>query len=252
MKLVSWNVNGFRALQRKMDVYQWMLQQELDAFMIQETKLQADQIAFDTPEYFQYWNHAVRKGYSGTAIFVKRKPENVKYGMDIEEYDQEGRLITLEYPDYFLVTCYTPNSQRDLARLDFRLGWGSAFTRYIKSLDLEKPVIFCGDLNVAHQAIDLRYPKNNEKNSGFTVEERHDFSELLSAGFVDSFRSLHPQSEGAYTWWSYRLNARERNIGWRIDYFVLSKRLNAAIVKAAIRHEVMGSDHCPIELVIDL
>ncbi|MFT8362145.1 MAG: exodeoxyribonuclease III [Sporolactobacillus sp.] len=251
MKMISWNVNGFRALQRKMDVYQWMSDQAIDALMIQETKLQASQIEFQTPDYFQYWNHAVRKGYSGTAIFVNNEPIRVQYGMDDPRYDQEGRLITLEYPAYYLVNCYTPNSQRDLARLDFRLGWGTAFTHYIQELDKQKPVILCGDLNVAHQAIDLRNPKANEKNSGFTIEERQDFSHLLAQGFVDSFRRLHPQTSGAYSWWSYRLNARARNIGWRIDYFVVSERLAGRIEHADILSEVSGSDHCPIMLAID-
>ncbi|MFT8317468.1 MAG: exodeoxyribonuclease III [Sporolactobacillus sp.] len=252
MKLISWNVNGFRALQRKMDVYQWMIAQNADVCCVQETKLQADQIDFDTPDYFQYWNHAVRKGYSGTAIFTRQQPEKVSYGMGLEAFDQEGRLITLEFGDYYLLTCYTPNSKRDLSRLDYRMEWGAAFTRYIKSLDQLKPVIFCGDLNVAHQAIDLRYPKNNEKNSGFTIQERTDFTQLLDQGFTDSFRYLHPEVKDAYSWWSYRLNARARNIGWRIDYFVVSNRINKKISGAAILDTVLGSDHCPIELDIEL
>lgn len=252
MRLISWNVNGFRALQRKMDVYQWMGEQNADVLCIQETKLQADQIEFDTSDYFQYWNHAVRKGYSGTAIFAREKPQEVSYGMGLEPFDQEGRLITLDFGDYYLLTCYTPNSQRDLGRLAYRLEWGASFTRYIKSLDAVKPVIFCGDLNVAHQAIDLRYPKNNEKNSGFTIQERNDFTELLDQGFTDSFRHLHPEETDAYSWWSYRLNARSRNIGWRIDYFVVSDRLSGSISKAGIMKDVLGSDHCPIELDIDV
>jgi exodeoxyribonuclease-3 len=248
MKFISWNVNGFRALQRKMDVYAWLQETGADALCIQETKLHQDQVQFDTPGYFQYWNDAVRKGYSGTAIFTKNEPLNVTYGMGIEEHDQEGRLITLEYENYFLITVYTPNAKRDLTRLGYRLEWGAAFTNYIKSLDQIKPVIFCGDLNVAHQEIDLTYPKNNNGNSGFTQQERNDFTALLSNGFVDSYRSLYPEQKGAYSWWSFQFNARQRNIGWRIDYFVTSQRLKSQIVDAKILRDIIGSDHCPVEL----
>ncbi|MET1247782.1 exodeoxyribonuclease III [Sporolactobacillus sp. STCC-11] len=248
MKFISWNVNGFRALQRKMDVYAWLQETGADAFCIQETKLHQDQIQFDTPGYYQYWNDAVRKGYSGTAIITKNEPLNVTYGMGIEEHDQEGRLITLEYENYFLITVYTPNAKRDLTRLGYRLEWGAAFTNYIKGLDQIKPVIFCGDLNVAHQEIDLTYPKNNNGNSGFTQQERDDFTTLLDNGFVDSYRSLYPEQTGAYSWWSFQFNARQRNIGWRIDYFVTSRRLKSQIVDAKILRDVIGSDHCPVEL----
>ncbi|MFT8871065.1 MAG: exodeoxyribonuclease III [Sporolactobacillus sp.] len=252
MKLISWNVNGFRALQRKMDVFTWMVHEQADFLCVQETKLQAEQIAFETPGYFQYWNHAVRKGYSGTAIFTRTKPIGVSYGMGSSIYDTEGRLITLEYADYYVMTCYTPNSQRDLARLNFRLGWGKAFAGYVTTLDQKKPLLFCGDLNVAHRAIDLRYPKNNERNSGFTIEERDDFSALLDRGFVDTFRDRHGDVEGAYTWWSYLNHARSRNIGWRIDYVVVSERLRGQLISADILSDIQGSDHCPVSLTIDL
>ncbi|WP_028983844.1 exodeoxyribonuclease III [Sporolactobacillus terrae] len=252
MKFISWNVNGFRALQRKMDVFSWLKETGAEALCIQETKLHQDQVQIDTPGYHQFWNDAVRKGYSGTAIFTKNKPLRVTYGMGIEVHDQEGRLITLEYEDYYLVTVYTPNAKRDLTRLAYRLEWGAAFTEYIKRLDENKPVIFCGDLNVAHQAIDLTYPKNNKGNSGFTIEEREDFTALLNNGFVDSFRHLYPERTDAYSWWSFLFNARERNIGWRIDYFVLSKRLSSSIRDARILTDIYGSDHCPVELDLDL
>lgn len=248
MKFLSWNVNGFRALQRKMDVYQWMLENDADALCIQETKLQQGQIYFDTPGYYQYWNDAVRKGYSGTAIFTKRKPLSVAYGMGIEEHDQEGRLITLEYDNFYLLTVYTPNAKRDLTRLPYRLEWGKAFTHYIKELDKRKPVVFCGDLNVAHQEIDLKNAKSNMTNSGFTAEEREDFSQLLAEGFTDSFRLLYPDKTGAYSWWSYQFNARTRNIGWRIDYFVVSNKLQEKVRESRILSDVIGSDHCPVEL----
>lgn len=248
MKFLSWNVNGFRALQRKMDVYQWMLENDADALCIQETKLQQGQIYFDTPGYYQYWNDAVRKGYSGTAIFTKRKPLSVAYGMGIEEHDQEGRLITLEYNNFYLLTVYTPNAKRDLTRLPYRLEWGKAFTHYIKELDKRKPVVFCGDLNVAHQEIDLKNAKSNMTNSGFTAEEREDFSQLLAEGFTDSFRLLYPDKTGAYSWWSYQFNARTRNIGWRIDYFVVSNKLQEKVRESRILSDVIGSDHCPVEL----
>ncbi|MCO7126559.1 exodeoxyribonuclease III [Sporolactobacillus shoreicorticis] len=248
MKFISWNVNGFRALQRKMDVYSWLVETGADALCIQETKMHRDQVQFETPGYFQYWNEAVRKGYSGTAIFTKNEPINVTYGMGIEAHDQEGRLITLEYDNYYLITVYTPNAKRDLTRLDYRLEWGAAFTNYIQQLDRIKPVIFCGDLNVAHQEIDLTYPRNNSGNSGFTQEEREDFSALLSNGFIDTYRALYPDRTGAYSWWSFQFNARQRNIGWRIDYFVTSQCLKEYIIDAKILWDVVGSDHCPVEL----
>ncbi|MCL1632539.1 exodeoxyribonuclease III [Sporolactobacillus sp. CPB3-1] len=248
MKLISWNVNGFRALLRKMDVYAWMQKNNVDALCIQETKMHQGQVQFDTPGYYQYWNDAVRKGYSGTAIFTKYKPVNVTYGMGIDMHDQEGRLITLEYERFFLLAVYTPNAKRDLTRLDYRLEWGTAFKNYVRQLDEIKPVIFCGDLNVAHTEIDLTYPKSNKGNSGFTIEERQDFSSLLDCGFIDSFRALYPNQTGAYTWWSFQFNARQRNIGWRIDYFVTSERLRNRMIDAKILCEVAGSDHCPIEL----
>jgi exodeoxyribonuclease-3 len=248
VKFISWNVNGFRALQRKMDVGAWLKETGAEALCIQETKLQRSQVDFQTSEYLQFWNDAERKGYSGTAIFTRRKPINATYGIGIEEHDHEGRVITLEYEDFYLVTVYTPNTKRDLSRLSYRMEWGKAFTDYIKHLDADKPVIFCGDLNVAHQPIDLKNAKSNEKNAGFTIEERSDFSRLLDAGFTDSFRYLHPKQEGAYSWWSFMAHARQRNIGWRIDYFVVSNRLRSRIRDAKILSNMMGSDHCPVEL----
>lgn len=248
MKFISWNVNGFRALQRKMDVGAWLKETGAEALCIQETKLQRSQVDFQTSEYLQFWNDAERKGYSGTAIFTRRKPLNATYGIGIEEHDHEGRVITLEYENFYLVTVYTPNTKRDLSRLSYRMEWGKAFTDYIKHLDADKPVIFCGDLNVAHQPIDLKNAKSNEKNAGFTIEERSDFSRLLDAGFTDSFRYLHPKQEGAYSWWSFMAHARQRNIGWRIDYFVVSNRLRSRIRDAKILSNMMGSDHCPVEL----
>lgn len=252
MKFISWNVNGFRALQRKMDVGEWLKETGADAFCIQETKLQKDQVDFQTTEYLQYWNDAEKKGYSGTAIFTKKEPIDVTYGIGIEEHDHEGRVITLEYENYYLMTVYTPNSKRDLERLGYRIQWGEAFTNYINRLDAKKPVVFCGDLNVAHQAIDLKNPKTNVKNAGFTVEERNDFSKLLDSGFTDSFRYLYPDREGAYSWWSYMGNARARNVGWRIDYFVISNRLSHQIEEAKILAGVTGSDHCPVEIDLSL
>lgn len=248
MKLISWNVNGFRALQRKMDLSQWLKETDADAFCIQETKLQQDQVDVQIPGYYQYWNDAEKKGYSGTAIFTRQEPLNVTYGMGIEQHDHEGRLITLEYDQFYLMTVYTPNARRDLKRLEYRLEWGKDFVHFIKGLDNRKPVIFCGDLNVAHQEIDLRNPKSNMKNAGFTAEEREDFTQLLSEGFTDSFRKLYPDREGAYSWWSYMANARGRNIGWRIDYFVVSNRLAAMVEDSKILSDVLGSDHCPVEL----
>ena len=247
MKLISWNVNGLRACVTKGFKERF---QELDAdiFCIQESKLQEGQIELELPGYYQNWNYAVKKGYSGTAIFTKQEPLSVRYGINIEEHDQEGRVITLEYPDFFMVTVYTPNSQSELKRLDYRMKWEDDFREYLQELDKEKPVIMTGDLNVAHEEIDLKNPKTNKKNAGFTQEERDKFTELLGAGFVDSFRYLNPELAGAYTWWSYRFKAREKDAGWRIDYFVVSERWKEKIEDAIIYKTVMGSDHCPIGL----
>lgn len=251
MKLISWNVNGLRACVGKnfMDFFRKM---DADVFCIQETKLQEGQISLELPEYHQYWNYAVKKGYSGTAVFAKSEPLSVSYGIGMEEHDQEGRVITLEYPDFYLVTVYTPNSQNELARLDYRLKWEDDFLAYLKKLEETKPVIFCGDLNVAHKEIDLKNPKTNRKNAGFTDEEREKFSVILENGFVDTFRHFYPDQEGIYSWWSYRFRAREKNAGWRIDYFCVSESLKEKLVDAKIHTEVFGSDHCPVELDIDL
>ena len=249
MKCISWNVNGLRAVVKKnfMDVFN-----ELDAdfFCLQETKLQEGQIELDLPGYYQYWNYAVKKGYSGTAIFTKHEALSVRYGLGFEEHDQEGRLITLEYPEFFVVTCYTPNSQSELKRLDYRMTWEEAFRAYLLELNQSKPVILCGDLNVAHQNIDLKNWKTNQKNAGFTPEEREKFSLLLESGFVDTFRHFYPDAEGIYSWWSYRFNARKNNAGWRIDYFVTSKDFIDRLEDAKIHTEITGSDHCPVELTI--
>jgi len=250
MKLVSWNVNGLRACVNK-GFLDYFKEIDADLFCVQETKLQEGQIDLDIEGYYQYWNYATKKGYSGTAIFTKIKPLSVKYGIGEEEFDSEGRLITLEFQDFYMVTSYTPNAQRDLARLDYRLRWEELFREYLKGLDTQKPVILCGDLNVAHQEIDLRNPKSNRGNSGFTDEERGKMTDLLTAGFVDSFRYLYPDQEGAYTWWSYMAKVRERNIGWRIDYFIVSKRWKEKIKDARIDSQVMGSDHCPIVLEME-
>lgn len=251
MKLISWNVNGLRAVMKKnfMEVFN-----ELDAdfFCLQETKLQAGQIEMDLPGYHQYWNYAVKKGYSGTAIFAKNAPITVRYGIGLEEHDQEGRVITLEYPTFFLVTCYTPNSQNELRRLDYRMTWEDAFRDYLNQLKGEKPVILCGDLNVAHENIDLKNWKTNSKNAGFTPQEREKFTQLLTAGYIDSFRYFYPQLEGVYSWWSYRFNARGNNAGWRIDYFVVSDDLEDKLQDAKIHTEIFGSDHAPVELDINL
>ena len=247
MKFISWNVNGLRAIVNKnfLDVFH-----ELDAdfFCLQETKLQAGQIELDLPGYHQYWNYAERKGYSGTAIFAKEPALNVSYGMGIDLHDQEGRLITLEYPEFFLVTCYTPNSQNELKRLDYRLQWEEACYHYLEELKKQKPVIVCGDLNVAHQEIDLKNWKTNQKNAGFTMEERTAFSHLLANGFIDTFRYFYPEQTGIYSWWSYRFNARKNNAGWRIDYFLTSDELKPRLIDAKIHTSIMGSDHCPVEL----
>lgn len=251
MKFISWNVNGLRAVVNKgfKDIFT-----ELDAdfFCLQETKLQEGQIDLCFEGWESYWNYAERKGYSGTAIFTKHTPLHVSYGIGIEEHDREGRVITLEYADFFLITVYTPNSQNELRRLDYRMRWEDAFLAYIKSLDEKKPVIYCGDLNVAHQEIDLKNPKSNRKNAGFTDEERAKMTAVLSSGFTDTWRSLNPDTEGVYSWWSYRFNARKNNAGWRIDYFIVSDRLMDKVEDARIHTDIMGSDHCPVELDISI
>ncbi|OUQ22458.1 exodeoxyribonuclease III [Flavonifractor sp. An135] len=247
MKLISWNVNGLRACLNKgfLDFFQ---REAPDVLCLQETKLQPHQIELDLPGYHQYWNSAEKKGYSGTAVFTKTEPLAITYGIGIPEHDTEGRVITAEYEDFYLVCCYTPNAQRGLTRLDYRMVWEDAFRAYLKELDGKKPVILCGDLNVAHQEIDLKNFKTNRGNAGFTDEERGKMTELLDAGFVDSFRSLYPDVTGAYSWWSYMYHARENNAGWRIDYFICSQRLKDRIADSKILADVMGSDHCPVEL----
>lgn len=247
MKFISWNVNGIRACVQKgfMDFFQDI---DADILCIQESKMQEGQLELDTPGYYQYWNYAKKKGYSGTAVFTKKEPLSVAYGLGIDEHDQEGRVITLEFEEYYFVTVYTPNSQNELARLPYRMKWEDDFLAYLKRLEENKPVIFCGDLNVAHKEIDLKNPKTNRKNAGFTDEERGKFSNLLEAGFVDTFRYFYPDQEGIYSWWSYRFSARAKNAGWRIDYFCVSDRLKERLKDAKILTDVMGSDHCPIEL----
>ncbi len=251
MKFISWNVNGLRAVVTKgfADIFK-----ELDAdfFCLQETKLQEGQIDLSFDGYESYWNYAEKKGYSGTAIFTRHKPISVSYGLGIEEHDHEGRVITLEYEDFYLVTVYTPNSQDGLKRLDYRMKWEDDFLSYIKSLDEKKPVIYCGDLNVAHTEIDLKNPKSNRKNAGFTDEEREKMSVVLSVGFTDTWRNLNPDVEGVYSWWSYRFNARKNNAGWRIDYFIVSDRIVDKITDARIHTDIFGSDHCPVELDINI
>ena len=249
MKLISWNVNGIRACAGK-GFLGFFEEVGADIFCIQESKLQAGQISLELEGYHQFWNYAEKKGYSGTAIFTKAEPINVHYGIDIEEHDKEGRVITLEYNDFFIVTIYTPNSQAELARLGYRMQWEDDFRSYIKNLDRNKPVIICGDLNVAHQEIDIKNPKSNRMNAGFTDEERNKFTELLNNGFTDTYRYFYPDKKDAYTWWSYRLNARANNVGWRIDYFCVSERLKDRLVSVGIHTEIYGSDHCPVELVI--
>lgn len=251
MKFISWNVNGLRACVTK-GFADYFRQADADFFCLQETKLQPHQIQLDTPGYTQFWNSAEKKGYSGTAIFAKEPPLNVTYGLGVAELDTEGRLITLEYPGFFLVTCYTPNAQRGLARIDHRLKWDEAFRAYLSELDKRKPVIACGDLNVAHQEIDLKNPASNRGNAGFSDEERESFGRLLDAGFTDSFRRLHPDATGAYTWWSYMFNARANNAGWRIDYFLVSDRIADKITATPIYSDILGSDHCPVGLEIEL
>lgn len=251
MRLISWNVNGIRAAIKKgfMDFFNDV---DADIFCLQETKLSAGQLDLELEGYHQYWNYAEKKGYSGTAVFTKEEPIHVSYGIDMEEHDKEGRVITCEYEDFFLVTCYTPNSQRGLARLDYRMEWEEDFRKYLNMLDQVKPVVLCGDLNVAHKEIDLKNPSANRKNAGFSDEERSQFQNLLDAGYTDTFRHLYPDAADRYSWWSYITKARERNAGWRIDYFVLSDRLADAIVEADIRDDIYGSDHCPVYLELDI
>ncbi len=251
MKLVSWNVNGLRACLQK-GFLDFFHETDADIFCLQETKLQAGQHDLDLPGYYQYWNYAEKKGYSGTALFTKQEPINVSYGIGVEEHDHEGRVITAEFETYYVVTVYTPNSQRELARLDYRMEWEAAFLAYVKKLEEKKPVIFCGDLNVAHQEIDLKNPKTNHKNAGFTDEERACFTKVLESGYIDSFRYFYPDLEGVYSWWSYMFQSRSKNAGWRIDYFVVSEKLKDSLQDAKIHTQVMGSDHCPVELEIQI
>ncbi len=251
MKLISWNVNGLRAIYKKgfIDIFKSL---DADIFCIQETKMQEGQIELDLNGYYEYYNYAERKGYSGTAIFTKDKPINATYGIGVEEHDKEGRVITLEFDNFYMVNCYTPNSGRELARLDYRMIWEEEFRKYLKKLDNKKPAIICGDLNVAHNVIDLKNPKSNRKNAGFTDQEREKIDILLKSGFTDTFRKIYPEKEGCYTWWSYMFNARANNAGWRIDYFLISDRISKNIKDAYIYSDVMGSDHCPVGLEIAL
>ncbi|MCY7749301.1 exodeoxyribonuclease III [Bacillus inaquosorum] len=252
MKLISWNVNGLRAVMRKMDFLSYLKEEDADIICLQETKIQDGQVDLQPEGYHVYWNYAVKKGYSGTAVFSKQEPQRVMYGIGIEEHDQEGRVITLEFENMFVMTVYTPNAKRGLERIDYRMQWEEDLLSYILELDQKKPVILCGDLNVAHQEIDLKNPKANRNNAGFSDQERGAFTRFLEAGFIDSFRHVYPDLEGAYSWWSYRAGARDRNIGWRIDYFVVSERLKDQIEDASISADVMGSDHCPVELMINI
>lgn len=249
MKFISWNVNGLRAVVKK-DFAATFNKLDADFFGIQETKMQEGQLELDLPGYHQYFNYAERKGYSGTALFAKQEPMSVMYGIQSDEFDHEGRAITLEYPDFYLVTSYVPNSGAGLKRLDFRMGWDAAFQDYLSRLDKEKPVILCGDLNVAHKTIDLKNPKSNHHNAGFTDEERESFTRFLDMGFMDSFRHFYPDMEDIYSWWSYRSHARDRNAGWRIDYFVTSNRLAPKIADSKILTDIYGSDHCPVALIL--
>ena len=249
MKLISWNVNGLRAVVNK-GFMSFFEETKADIFAIQETKMQEGQLELILDGYYQYWNSAEKKGYSGTAIFTKEKPLNVSYGLGIEEHDKEGRIITLEFEKFYFVNCYTPNSKRELERLDYRMVWEDEVRKYLKNLDETKPVIYCGDLNVAHKEIDLKNPKTNRRSAGFTDEERSKMSELLDAGFTDTFRYLYPNKENCYTWWSYMGRAREKNVGWRIDYFIVSKSIEEKIKDSIIHDSIMGSDHCPVELQI--
>ena len=249
MKFISWNVNGIRACVTK-GFLDYFKEVDADIFCLQETKLQEGQIDLNLEGYYDYWNYAQKKGYSGTAIFTKKKPISVAYGIDIEEHDNEGRVITLEFEDFYFITVYTPNSQSELKRLDYRMKWEDDFREYLKKLDSIKPVIVCGDLNVAHKEIDLKNPKTNRKNAGFTDEEREKLTILLDNGFIDTYRHFNPDKEGIYSWWSYRFNARKNNSGWRIDYFLASEKLKDRLVSADIHTEILGSDHCPVELVL--
>ena len=251
MKLISWNVNGIRACLNK-GFLEFFKQEEADIFCIQETKCQPDQIELKFENYQSYWNSAEKKGYSGTAIFTKEEPINITYGIGIEEHDKEGRIITLEYEKFYLINNYTPNSKRELERLEYRQKWEDEIRKYLLKLNKKKPIIMCGDLNVAHKEIDLKNPKQNRKNAGFTDEERNKMTELLESGFVDTFRYLYPEKENEYTWWSYMGKAREKNVGWRIDYFITSKEIENKIKEAKIHQEILGSDHCPIELKIEI
>ena len=250
MKLVSWNVNGLRAIYKKgfIDIFKSL---NADIFCIQETKMQEGQIELDLDGYYEYYNYAERKGYSGTAIFTKKRPISATYGIGRDEHDKEGRVITLEFDKFYMVNCYTPNSGRELARLDYRMTWEEEFRKYLKKLDNKKPVIICGDLNVAHKEIDLKNPKSNKKNAGFTNEEREKIDILLKSGFTDTFRKMYPKKEGCYTWWSYMFNARANNAGWRIDYFLISDRISKNIKDAYIYSDIMGSDHCPVGLEME-
>ena len=249
LKCISWNVNGLRAVMKK-NFMEFFREADADIFCLQETKLQAGQIEMDLPGYLEYWNYAEKKGYSGTAVFCRREPLDVRYGIGIPEHDREGRVITLEFEDFFFTTVYTPNSQDELKRLDYRMEWEDSFLSYMKELDAEKPVIWCGDLNVAHKEIDLKNPKTNRRNAGFTDEERAKMTAVLESGFVDTFRYFYPDAEGIYSWWSYRFRAREKNAGWRIDYFIASERLMDRVVDSRILTDVYGSDHCPVELIL--
>ena len=248
-KFISWNVNGIRACVKK-GFLEYFKEMNADIFCIQETKLQEGQIDLNLEGYNMYWNYAEKKGYSGTAIFTKKKPINEFYGIGIDEHDKEGRVITLEFDEYYFVTVYTPNSKQKLERLDYRMKWEDDFKAYLKELDEKKPVVICGDLNVAHKEIDLKNPKSNRKNAGFTDEERNKFSMLLKSGFIDTYRYFNPEKEGVYSWWSYRFNARQNNAGWRIDYFCVSEKFKDRLISADIHTDVLGSDHCPVELII--
>ena len=251
MKLISWNVNGIRACVTK-GFLDYFKEEDADIFCIQESKMQEGQLDLELDGYYQYWNYAKKKGYSGTAIFTKKEPVSVSYGIGIEEHDNEGRVITLEYDNFFMVTVYTPNSQNELARLDYRMTWEDAFADYLNALKAKKPVIICGDMNVAHKEIDLKNPKTNRRNAGFTDEEREKFTTLLNHGYVDTFRHFYPDMENIYSWWSYRFKAREKNAGWRIDYFLVSDDIADKCIDAKIHTQVLGSDHCPVELSIEL
>ncbi len=251
MKLISWNVNGIRACLQK-DFMGFFNEADADIFCLQETKIQEGQVQLDLPGYHQYFNYAVKKGYSGTAIFTKREPLSVSYGIGIEEHDQEGRVITLEFENFYMVTCYTPNSKQQLERLEYRMVWEDAFRAYLNALREKKPVVLCGDLNVAHKEIDLKNPKTNHHSAGFTDEEREKMTTLLESGFIDTYRHFYPDTEGVYSWWSYRFQARAKNAGWRIDYFLVSEELKDKLASADIHTQVLGSDHCPVEVQIDL